>query len=134
MRRLAFVIALTSLASACGGGGEDGGTAKERPASVASITIRAPQAGDVITSETMTVKLDLDNGRIVDVVSQDLTRDEGHVHVSVDGKVLTQTFGLTQKLKTPEDGQHLLQAEFVAKDHGPFNPRVLSTVTFEVKR
>ena len=134
MRRLACIAVFALLAVACGDDGGDGSTAKERPASVASITIEKPQAGDVITSKTMTVKLELDNGRIVDVVSQDLTRDEGHVHVSVDGKILTQTFGLEQKLKTPEEGQHLLQAEFVAKDHGPFNPRVLSTVTFVVKR
>jgi hypothetical protein len=131
---LAWFTGFTLLAAACGGDGGNGSKAKERPASVASITILEPQAGDVITSKSMTVKLELDSGRIVDVVSQDLTRDEGHVHVSVDGKILTQTFGLTQKLKTPKDGQHLLQAEFVAKDHGPFNPRVLSTVTFEVKR
>lgn len=124
-------IALLVLATACGGGG-DGSTAQERPSSVATIAIEEPEAGAVITGKSFTVKLDLNGGRIVDVVSQNLTRDEGHVHVSVDGEILTQTFGLTQKLKTPKPGQHLLQAEFVAKDHGPFDPRVLSTVTFEV--
>ena len=97
----------------------------------AKITIVQPTAGDVITSKSLAVKLELDGGKIVNIVSQDLTPNEGHVHVSVDGKILTQTFGLTQKLKAPNNGQHLLQAEFVAKDHGPFNPRVLSTVTFE---
>jgi hypothetical protein len=116
----------------CGNGGE--GTAKQRPRSTAKITIAEPQAGDEITKKTFTVRLKLDGGRVVNVVNQDLTSDEGHVHVSVDGKILTQTFGLTQKLETPKTGSHLLQAEFVAKDHGPFNPRVLSTVTFEVKR
>jgi hypothetical protein len=105
----------------------------ERPHSTATISVVEPKAGDVISGKTMTVRLRLTGGRIVQVVSQDLTRDEGHVHVSVDGKILTQTFGLTQKLKTPKPGTHLLQAEFVAKDHGPFMPRVLSTVTFTVK-
>ena len=125
-------IALVVLAASCGNGG--GTTAKQRPSSTSKITILQPKAGDVITSKNLTVKLELDGGKIVNIVSQDLTPDEGHVHVSVDGKILTQTFGLTQKLKAPKNGQHLLQAEFVAKDHGPFNPRVLSTVTFEVKR
>lgn len=130
-RKIATVAALLLAASACGGGGT---TTKERPASSAKVTITKPTDAAVITGKTFTVKLDLEGGTIVDIVSQDLTPNEGHVHVSVDGEILTQTFGLTQKLDTPKDGQHLLQAEFVAKDHGPFNPRVLSTVTFEVKR
>ena len=132
-RGAACAIAVTLLAASCGNGG--GTTAKERPRSTGKITIVEPHAGDVITKKTFTVRLDLDGGRIVDIVSQDLTPDEGHVHVSVDGKIITQTFGLTQKIDTPkEEGSHLLQAEFVAKDHGPFNPRVLSTVTLEVER
>jgi hypothetical protein len=69
----------------------------------------------------------------VNVVSQDLTSDEGHVHVSVDGRIISQTFSLSQKIDAPKRGSHLLQAEFVAKDHGPFIPRVLSTVTFTVR-
>jgi hypothetical protein len=69
----------------------------------------------------------------VKVVSQDLTSDEGHVHVSIDGKIISQTFGLDEKVKAPAKGRHLLQAEFVAKDHGPFSPRVLDAVTFTVE-
>jgi hypothetical protein len=128
--RIVCATALVALVGSCGDGG--GTTAKERPSSTAKVTIVEPRAGDVITSKNLTVKLDLDGGKIVNVVDQDLTPDEGHVHVSVDGKILTQTFGLEQKLKAPKDGRHLLQAEFVARDHGPFDPRVLSTVTFEV--
>ncbi len=131
-RRVGIAIALALLIAACGNGG--GTTAKVRPSSTGKITIIEPKAGDTVTGKKFTVKLDLDGGRIVNVVSRDLTSDEGHVHMSVDGRILTQTFGLTQKLEAPKEGTHLLQAEFVAKDHGPFDPRVLSTVTFEVKR
>jgi len=31
-----------------------------------------------------------------------------------------------------EPGRHLLQAEFVAADHGPFDPRVRTSVAFQV--
>jgi hypothetical protein len=130
--RIVLAVVVVALAASCGGGG--GTTATERPSSTAKITIVEPKAGDVITAKRFTVRLKLDGGRIANVVSKDLTPDEGHVHVSVDGKIITQTFGLTQKLDTPKDGQHLLQAEFVAKDHGPFDPRQISTVTFEAKR
>ena len=135
MRRVwtACVAMLLLLATSCGnGGGTSGG---ERPSSTAKITIAEPSSGDVLAKSRFTVRIDLDGGRIVNVASKDLTPDEGHLHVSIDGNVVTQTFGLTQKLDTPKkEGSHLLQAEFVAKDHGPFDPRVLSTVTFEVER
>ncbi|HEY3208529.1 MAG TPA: hypothetical protein VGL18_01855 [Actinomycetota bacterium] len=29
-------------------------------------------------------------------------------------------------------GRHVLEAEFVAADHGPFNPRVRTSVAFRV--
>ena len=130
---LACAAALMIVAAGCG---NDGGTNPgERPRSTARITIAEPTSGDVVTMSRFTVRIDLDGGRIVNVASKDLTPDEGHLHVSIDGNVVTQTFGLTQKVNTPKEaGSHLLQAEFVAKDHGPFDPRVLSTVTFEVER
>jgi len=131
LTRIVVAVAMVLVAASCGKG-ENRTT--NRPHSTARITILQPKAGDVVTTKTMTVRLRLSGGRIVKIVSQRLTPDEGHVHVSIDGLLLTQTFGLTQKLKAPKNGTHLLQAEFVAKDHGPFMPRVLSTLTFTVKR
>ena len=130
--RIVCALAFVALVGSCGDGG--GTTSTQRPSSTATITIVEPKAGEVITTKKFTVRLKLEGGRIANVVDKDLTPDEGHVHVSVDGKIITQTFGLTQELEAPKDGQHLLQAEFVAKDHGPFDPRELSTVTFEAKR
>lgn len=131
MRRAAgmFMLAIVCMTTACGGSDKPTTT---RPRSTATIAISKPVANAKISTKTFTVKLDLQGGKIVDIVSQDLTPNEGHLHVSVDGKILTQTFWLSQKLKTPKKGEHLLQAEFVAKDHGPFSPRVLSTIPFEV--
>ena len=40
--------------------------------------------------------------------------------------------GLAQDIKNLKRGTHLLTAEFVAVDHGIFNPRVIQTVTFRV--
>jgi hypothetical protein len=41
------------------------------------------------------------------------------------------TTGLDAEL-TVEPGAHRLVAEFVAIDHGPFDPRLLTTVDFSV--
>lgn len=128
-RTLAAVMTLGLLfAAACGGDGDGGGA---RPSTDATIEIVEPQAGAKVEGTTVRVRLRLEGGRIVQETSRDVNRVEGHVHVSVDGKVLTQTYGLEQEMDVPEKGRHLLQAEFVAKDHSPFNPRVISSVTFE---
>ncbi len=43
------------------------------------------------------------------------------------------TSGTSQLLADLTPGEHLIQVEFVANDHAPFDPRVLAAVTFEVK-
>lgn len=122
--------AIVIVTASCGGGDS---TTKDRPRSTATLDIAEPAANALIDGESFTVELDLRGGRIVKIVSQDLTADEGHVHVSIDGKIISQTFGLKEKVKAPQKGRHLLQAEFVAKDHGPFSPRVLDAVPFTVR-
>ena len=69
---------------------------------------------------------------IVEAASTDLTPDTGHVHLRLDGKLISMTYGLVQEvdLTTLAAGDHALEAEFVAADHGPFSPRVTTTVHF----
>jgi hypothetical protein len=54
------------------------------------------------------------------------------VHLSLDGTLVSMTYGLVQEVSVQglAPGRHTLQAEFVANDHGPFDPRVTSTVVF----
>jgi hypothetical protein len=128
--RLMLVLAIAATSFSCA---KDEKAQADRPSSTATITIVAPEAAAALDGKTLKVRLELDGGHIVkQVTTKNLTPDEGHVHVSVDGELLTQTFGLSQKLKMPKPGKHLLQAEFVAKDHGPFSPRVLNAVNFTV--
>jgi hypothetical protein len=42
-------------------------------------------------------------------------------------------FSLTDQVPGVSPGQHILRAEFVASDHGPFDPRVFVSVTFRVE-
>jgi hypothetical protein len=83
----------------------------------------------VVSGPVLRVRLRLTGAEVVPQTSTQLTPDKGHIHLSVDGKVVSMLYGADQDVPvTP--GVHLLQAEFVATDHFPFNPRVLTTITF----
>jgi hypothetical protein len=40
------------------------------------------------------------------------------------------SYGLNEQLPELGPGQHLVQVEFVAADHAPFDPRVLAQAAF----
>lgn len=113
-----------------------GGTATTasgpRPATTATIAIERPAPGAIERGETLDVVLRLDGGEIVDVTSPELTPETGHVHLSIDGTVVSMTTGLVQPVSLVglDPGEHTLLAEFVAADHAPFDPRETATVTF----
>jgi hypothetical protein len=80
----------------------------------------------------VTVRVELTGARLIEEVSTDLAPDEGHIHLSLDGETITLLGTLEEVIPDVPPGPHLLEVEFVAADHGPFNPRVLQTVSFEV--
>lgn len=61
-----------------------------------------------------------------------LLPDAGHIHLYLDRSLVSMTTGLDAQIAA-SPGQHELRAEFVAVDHGPFQPRVVATVTFSVR-
>jgi len=103
-----------------------------RPRSTASLRIVTPVPGAVVTGRTLHVRLQLTGATITPETSTHLTPDRGHIHLILDGRVVSMAYGAEQDVPvTP--GDHLLQAEFVATDHFPFNPRVVTSATFTVK-
>jgi ABC-type transport system substrate-binding protein len=135
-RTLAAVAVLALLATACGGGGGGGGsattaTAAARPSSTATLAIVEPANEATVAPGTLTVRLDLQGAHIVDAATTTLEPDEGHVHINLDGKLVSMAYGLEQQVDVAP-GVHVLVAEFVAGDHAPFNPRVAVTRTFAV--
>jgi hypothetical protein len=138
MRRivLGLLLSVTLLAS-CGGGGDSGAepasTAAARPKSPATISILAPKNGDVIKGTSVDVKMDLEGGKVVEPSVTAITPTTGHIHVLLDGAVVSMDYGLEQKLNKLEPGTHTLRIEFVAADHLPFDPRVFDEIAFTVK-
>lgn len=106
--------------------------AQARPRSTATLVFVAPAPGAVISGTTLRVRLRLAGAEIVPQTSTNLSPDKGHIHLILDGQVVSMAYGVEQDVPvTP--GPHILQAEFVATDHFPFNPRIISTVTFTVR-
>jgi hypothetical protein len=143
-----LVVTVALNGAACGGnGGDDGGagggaspqpTAAVRPASTAKVAILEPEPGATVDANDVTVRLELTGATVVEQVSTNLQPDEGHIHLVLDGQTLTLLGSLEESLNELtegplEPGPHLLEVEFVAADHGPFNPRVISTVSFTAR-
>lgn len=104
-----------------------------RPASTATIAIASPSPGQVIVGDELRVRIRLEGGRVIEAASTRLTPDTGHIHIALDGALVSMTYGELQLLDIGDlaSGSHELDAEFVAADHGPFDPRVVASVTFE---
>ncbi len=99
--------------------------APARPSSRATIRIVKPRNGEVLSGKRVAIEIDLVGARIASATSTTLGPREGHVHLYVDNSLASMNYGLAHALDLAR-GAHVVKAEFVAADHGPFNPRVFS--------
>jgi hypothetical protein len=104
-----------------------------RPSSSARLHFLTPQPGESFRGKpaTVPVRLQLVGGRIVPFTSTRLVSNQGHIHLFLDGALVSMSLTLSRTLEVGP-GRHVLEAEFVAADHGPFNPRVRTSVAFRV--
>ncbi|MEX0790524.1 MAG: hypothetical protein WD178_07095 [Actinomycetota bacterium] len=129
--KAAFSAVLLLALVACSESPEDNPQA-ERIASTAKMTIVEPAQGAVIEGTRLRVVISLEGGKIIPQATREIQPDEGHMHLSLDGQLSTMTYGLDQEIEvTP--GRHILQAEYVAGDHAPFNPRIIQARQIEVR-
>ena len=136
----AALLAVAVLGLAACSGGDGGGSAASattaaqaapRPSSPAKLTIVAPRNGQTV-KEGAELRLGLAGAKIVNQTTTRIQGDEGHIHLLVDGKLVNMNYGLRQRLPELTPGQHVLQVEFVAADHAPFDPRILTQAAFTV--
>jgi hypothetical protein len=104
-----------------------------RPTSTAKLTILAPRNGQTIRRQAPEVRLGLAGAKIISQTTTRVRPDQGHIHLLVDGKLVAMDYGLNERLPSLTPGQHLVQVEFVAADHAPFDPRILTQAAFTVK-
>jgi hypothetical protein len=107
--------------------------AAARPSTNAKIIILSPRPGQVLRGNPATVRVRLRvlGARIVRQTSTHLAPDKGHIHLYLDGALVTMLYATTTTIY-PYPDTHRLEAQFVAVDHGPFSPPVTARVTFRV--
>ena len=134
MTRAILVLVAMFVLAACGPRAQNApsGPSSRRPRSTATLSILKPAPGTTVSSRKLEVQLRLTGATITPETSTNLKPDRGHIHLILDGRVVSMTYGLDQVVQVTA-GDHLLQAEFVATDHFPFNPRVVTSATFTVK-
>jgi hypothetical protein len=139
-RRLVLAV-VALLVAACGGppatltpaATAGAPTLGPRPSSLATVEILEPAQGSTVTGTTAHVVLKLTGAKIITQTTTAIRPDEGHVHLYVNGQLVSMNYGLEQDLPV-SPGTLVLRAEFVAADHAPFNPRVESPeIVFTVK-
>jgi hypothetical protein len=91
-----------------------------------------PRNGQTVRRARPEVRLELVGGKIVSQTTNRIQGDEGHIHLLLDGKLVDMNYGLRQHLPQLPPGQHVLEVEFVAADHAPFDPRVRTQAAFQV--
>ncbi|HEX2179904.1 MAG TPA: hypothetical protein VHL54_10385 [Actinomycetota bacterium] len=104
----------------------------ERPASEADITIVSPSEDAVLPSGEVELELELEGGEIASLSTVENRPDEGHLHITVDGRLASMTGSEDQTIQV-EPGEHDLEVEYVANDHAPFCKRVVDRVRFTVE-
>jgi hypothetical protein len=102
-----------------------------RPHATARLEIRSPLPGEVFHGDPAVVPIELVlvGGRLASSTSRNVVPNVGHLHVYLDGSLLSMSTGLRDQLQV-RPGGHVLEVEFVAGDHGPFNPRVRTKVSY----
>jgi hypothetical protein len=131
-----MVLAFALAACSSGGGGtgtSPTGTPQARPSSTAQLGIVLPKNGQTVTGPSVELKVSLKDAEIVPATTANIAPNKGHIHVYLDNSLVSMTFGLDQMIPNVAPGQHVLRVEFVASDHAPFDPRVFTSVVFEVK-
>jgi hypothetical protein len=118
-----------AVVAGCGGDAQPThpaiGSVGPRLSSPATVEIVEPAQAETIDGDSVHVVLRLEGARIVDQASTELRPDQGHVHLYVNGVLVSMKYGLEQDLPV-QPGSTVLKAEFVAADHAPFSPRVWS--------
>lgn len=129
--RVLTAVAVTMLLAGCGGSGT---TTPTRPTTHAQLVIVSPTPNE-LTGPDVTLKFQVIGGTVLPPAQATgpLRGDQGHIHVSLDGKLVQMAYSTQAQLTGLTPGPHSVQASWVATDHLPFANQVVAVVLFQVR-
>jgi hypothetical protein len=137
VRKLAAVCAALMALGACSKSPQPTVT---RIASTGHVSFEKPTPNQQVPAGRVEVKVVLTGATLSKVVTTNITPGVGHMHLKLDGRTVSILAGLDEILNDIVDpatgkkigplskGPHLITAELVASDHGPFDPDVNAAV------
>ena len=117
------------VVAACGGSSS---ATTARPHTNAHLEILSPTPNQV-TGPNLTLRFAVQGATVSPPDRNKIVPNEGHIHVSIDGKLVDMAYGVSTQVNGLSPGEHTLQAEFVANDHLPFANRVIAISIFTVR-
>jgi hypothetical protein len=132
MTKLRCALAATVLSVTLGACGSSGPPA--RPVTNAKLIIVSPTPNQVI-GPNVTLQFQVIGGTVLPPaqIKGPLRGDQGHIHVSLDGKLVQMAYATQAQLNGLSQGPHAVQASWVATDHLPFGNQVVAAVLFQVQ-
>lgn len=97
----------------------------------AEVVIVDPSDGGTIAAgETLTLEIRIDGGSLTTENTTD-EPDAGHLHIYVDGKLVSMPSVATPKIDGEDlpAGEHEIIVEFTQADHRPWDPPVQTAIT-----
>lgn len=131
--RSVVALAAVVILAAAGCGGSSTTTTRARPHTTARLEILSPTPNEV-TGPSIEVRFAVQNATVSLPSTTKIVANEGHIHVSIDGKLIVMAYGTTTEVHGLAPGLHTLQAQFVANDHLPFADPVNAAVLFTVEK
>ena len=128
-RCLVVAALVVAVCASCSSGGPP-----PRPVTSAKLVILSPTPNQV-TGPDLTLQFQVIGGTVLPAsqVQGPLRGDQGHIHVSLDGKLVQMAYSTQAQLTGLTPGPHSLQASWVATDHLPFRNQVVAAVLFQVQ-
>ena len=101
-----------------------------RPSSPAHIWFISPTANETVTGTILHIDVGISGAELTTSTSTHIVPTLGHIHLYTDNELTYMNYKPTLDLPVHAGLTYAIYAEFVATDHFPFNPRVLTPTIY----
>jgi hypothetical protein len=101
-----------------------------RPSSPAHIWFISPTADETVTGPVLHIDVGISGAQLTTSTSTNISPTLGHIHLYTNKALTYMNYKPTLDLPVSPGLTYAIYAEFVATDHFPFNPRIVTPTIF----